>query len=191
MSLISIVVARDISQWMEEKIDAESDDKVGVAYQIYENSHMFPMPDQNGLVQGPDFKLKVTPGEMERRGMNVNFFQPMDSMPMGFPGMSMGFPGMPMGMGMGMPNMNMNMNMYPGYQGMTRTNACGCSSSCGMPCMPWFPCPPCIQCPPCQTTTLPPDNNPPIITTTLAPTTTTTVATTTTIQTATQELTTQ
>lgn len=90
--------------------------------------------------------LSMSPGDREMMGMSMNFqgnpmamqgqFSPMDYM---------NFPGM--GMGMGYPNMMMpgmnfpSMNSYPGYpghyQGVSKTNACGCSSSCGMPCLWW------------------------------------------------------
>jgi hypothetical protein len=161
VSLISVVVAKDISQWMEKKIEAENEEEVGIAYQAYENSHMFPSLDKNGVIQGPDFKLMVKQEP-----------QQMESMPFYYPGMgNMGMPNMGMP-NMGMPNMGMS-NMYPGYPGnyqsMTRTNACGCSSSCGMPCF-WWSCNPCVPCPPCNQPTEP---------TTIQPTTTTTLVTTT------------
>lgn len=167
--LISIVLAKDISQWLEQQqIEAENDDEVGIAYQGFGNSQMFPAPDQNGVIQGPDFKLQLNPNGME--SMPLGYFNNMPNSMMGMPNMMR-------------PNTNMMspnfMSMYQGQnQGMT--NNCGCSSSCGMPCL-WWSCP-CVPCPPCQTTQAP-DNAPPVepTTTTQSTTTSTTTASTTTV----------
>ncbi|KAL7050783.1 hypothetical protein ACKWTF_004210 [Chironomus riparius] len=100
-------------------------------------------------------------------------YSPMDQMMMqgqypsmdfmNYPAMNMGmYPGMMggnyqnMGMGGNYPNMMMpNFNSYPGYQGVAKTNACGCTSTCGMRCM-WWSCTPCVPCPICpeETTTV-------------------------------------
>lgn len=178
LSLISAVFAKDISQFLEQKIEAENENEVGVAYQIYDNQPFIPMPDRNGVITGPNFRFQLTPGAMENQGMNMNQPQAMESMPVRFPGVNM--PGMGMDMypgypgNMGMPNMGMN-NMYPGYpgyypsQGVSRTDACGCSSSCGMPCM-WWSCIPCNPCPPCNQPTEIPTTTTQIITTTVTQT---------------------
>lgn len=187
LSLIGFALAKDISPFIEQQIDAENEHEVGIAYQIYENQNMFPMPDRNGMIQGPDFKFQLTPESMEALGMQ-NYPQAMESMPVRFPGVNMP--------GMGMNNMNMYPDMYPGMnnqfpgmsnqfpgmsnqypgmsnqypgypgygpsQGISRTDACGCSSSCGQPCF-WWSCLPCNPCPPCSQPTIAP--------TTVAPTT--------------------
>jgi hypothetical protein len=166
LSLISAVFAKDISQFIEQKIEAENENEVGVAYQIYDNQQFFPMPDQNGIITGPNFRFQLNPGAMENQGMNVpppmdnmygmnSMYQGMNGM---YPPMNNMYPGMNNNMYPGMNNPGMGMNMYPGYpgypqsQGVSRTDACGCSSSCGMPCM-WWSCLPCNQCPPCNAPT--------------------------------------
>ncbi len=144
LSLISVAFARDISQYIEQKIESESNDEVGIAFQA-------PMIDPNGFIQGPDFKIRV-----DSNGMNMP--RPMESMPVRYPGVNM--PGMGM------------MNSYPGYpgfhqsQGMSRTNACGCTSSCGMPCF-WWSCMPCVPCPPCDQPTEVPTTTTELTTTTI------------------------
>lgn len=191
LSLISAVFAKDISQFIEQKIEADNENEVGVAYQIYENQQFFPMPDSNGIISGPNFRLQLNPGAMENQGMMVNQPQAMESMPVRYPGVNM--PGMDMYPGMnnmypgnsGMNNMYPGMNnmypgnpgmnnMYPGYpgyspsQGVSRTDACGCSSSCGMPCL-WWSCIPCNPCPPCNQPTEAPTTTTQLTTTTITP----------------------
>lgn len=166
LSLISVVFAKDISQFIAQQIEAENKDELGIAYQIYDNQNQFPMPDRNGVIQGPDyrFQFQLTPGAMENLGMMVNQPQQMESMPVRFPGMNM------QGMGMN----NNNNNMYPGYpgiyqsQGVSRTDSCGCSTFCGMPCL-WWSCFPCVPCPPCNQPTVAPTTTTQIITTTQTP----------------------
>jgi len=87
--------------------------------------------------------------------MSMGQYSPMDQMMMQgqYPSMDnfMNYPGMGMypGMGGNYPNMGMNypnmmmpnFNSYPGYpghyQGVSKTDSCGCTSSCGMPCLWW------------------------------------------------------
>lgn len=177
LSLLSVAFAKDIAQYIEQKIEAENQDEIGIAYQM-----PFPMPDSSGMIQGPDYRFQLSPGFMENQGM---YPMPMESMPVPrFPGVNM--PGF--GMGMGMPNQGMNpnfggyypdynqgMNGYPGYpgnpsynQGIGQTNACGCSSNCGMPCN-WWGCQPCNPCPPCNQPTEVPTTSTSTTTTTTTP----------------------
>lgn len=175
LNLICAVFAKDISQFIEQKIEAENENEIGVEFQIPN----FPMPDQNG----PDFRFQLTPGAMENQGFFVN--QPpqaMESMPVRFPGVNMPgmYPGMPgmNNMYPGMPGMdNMGMqNMYPGYPGFPQSqescgNSCGCLQRCQI--FWWMPCQcaPCMpSCPCCQQPTEAPTTTTQLITTTVTET---------------------
>ena len=81
--------------------------------------------------------MNLYPNEREMLGLSMNRdfagypnnqYSPMDQMMMQGQYPSMNYPNM----------MMPNYNSYPGqYQGVAKTNACGCTSTCGMPCMWW------------------------------------------------------